>query len=227
MGVSHPTHTTATIPRHDHQIDADNSLGVLLSLFLPPRLRLRLGEQGIKAQLNTGGGAFPIHTDSEEGLDARRVTAVFYLNKGWRPADGGALRLYPFPSAPPLDVEPLDGRLVLFSSTRLHHRVLPSAKGTRRYCFTSWLSAAPAVRGAGGAQQQQQQQLLQRPRPPPAGAPAGEVRRFLLSPATSGARASRTATRRAPRSRRRCGSTTRASRPRGARSRRSRRRSRV
>jgi hypothetical protein len=52
-------------------IDADGSLGVLLSLFLP---RLRLDAHGIKAQFNAGGGgAFPIHTDSEEELDGRKV----------------------------------------------------------------------------------------------------------------------------------------------------------
>ena len=167
-----PTHARA---HANAQIDADTTLAVLLSLFLPS---LRLGGHGIKAQFNdgcaAGGGAFPIHTDSEEGLDARRVrrprpppraaaprgrtprgrasrpsaraarraargqqgapqsggrpcphpaqvTAIFYLNDGWEPRHGGVLRLYPWPEAP-VDIEPLGGRLVLFSSTQMHHR---------------------------------------------------------------------------------------------------------
>jgi hypothetical protein len=35
--------------------------------------------------------------------------------------DGGELRLYPFPEAP-VDVEPRNDRLVLFSSPRMLHR---------------------------------------------------------------------------------------------------------
>jgi hypothetical protein len=53
------------------------------------------------------------------------VTAIFYLNDGWTPDHGGKLRLYPFPEAPPVDVAPLAGRLVLFSSTQMHHRWRP------------------------------------------------------------------------------------------------------
>ncbi|KAI8465255.1 MAG: prolyl 4-hydroxylase [Monoraphidium minutum] len=137
--------------------DADGSLAVLLSLFLP---RLRLGGQATKAQFNAGGGgAFPIHTDTEEELDGH----------------GGELRLYPFPAAPPVDVAPLDGRMVLFS-------VLPSH--APRYCFTAWLSQA-AGRGPQRAPPRPAP-----PPPPPAGAhpeAAASARaaalRFLLHPA--------------------------------------------
>lgn len=65
-----------------------------------------------------------MHFDSDEALDGRRVTAIMYLNPAWEPHHGGQLRLYPFP-APPVDVEPLHDRLVLFSAARmLHRRVL-------------------------------------------------------------------------------------------------------
>ena len=67
------------------------------------------------------GACFPIHVDSEESVDGRRLTAILYLNPGWRPADGGHLRLYP-PFAPPVDVEPRHDRLVLFLSNRMLHR---------------------------------------------------------------------------------------------------------
>ncbi len=67
------------------------------------------------------GGCFPIHVDSEESVDGRRLTAILYLNPGWRPEDGGQLRLYP-PFAAPVDVEPQHDRLVLFLSNRMLHR---------------------------------------------------------------------------------------------------------
>ncbi|KAG1675869.1 hypothetical protein FOA52_001526 [Chlamydomonas sp. UWO 241] len=119
------------------QLDADRSLAVLLSIFLP---QLTLDEQAIKLQVNTGaGGCFPMHFDSDETLDGRRVTCIFYLNPGWAHGNGGELRLYPFPRGPPIDIAPLGNRLVLFASTRMVHRVLPSA-AAERACFTIWLS---------------------------------------------------------------------------------------
>ncbi len=60
------------------------------------------------------------------------------LTRSWTPAHGGQLRLYPFPRAP-LDVAPRADRLLLFASTRLHHRVMPST-APARCCFTIWLS---------------------------------------------------------------------------------------
>ena len=74
----HYTHACAHTRTHTRthtrpQIDADTTASTLLSLFLP---HLRLTACGTKAQFNAGGGgAFPIHTDSEEGLDGRRVRA--------------------------------------------------------------------------------------------------------------------------------------------------------
>jgi Rps23 Pro-64 3,4-dihydroxylase Tpa1-like proline 4-hydroxylase len=50
-----------------------------------------------------------------------QVTAIFYLNQHWKPSHGGQLQLYPFP-APPVDIQPLQDRLVLFASTRMLHR---------------------------------------------------------------------------------------------------------
>lgn len=67
------------------------------------------------------GACFPIHVDSEESIDGRRLTAILYLNPEWAPAHGGQLRLYP-PGAQPVDVAPLNDRLVIFESHRLLHR---------------------------------------------------------------------------------------------------------
>lgn len=68
-----------------------------------------------------GGGCFPIHYDSDEAVDSRRVSAIVYLNPDWTPSDGGELRLYPSLGSC-VDVEPIMDRLVLFSSCRMAHR---------------------------------------------------------------------------------------------------------
>ena len=67
------------------------------------------------------GGCFPIHHDSDEAVDARRLTAILYLSEGWQPHHGGQLRLYPL-SSPSVDIAPRAGTLVLFPSCRMLHR---------------------------------------------------------------------------------------------------------
>ncbi|KAI8621142.1 2OG-Fe(II) oxygenase superfamily-domain-containing protein [Chytriomyces sp. MP71] len=110
----------------------------LLTLLSQSRL-YRLDSQSVKAQINFGnGGCFPIHTDTASHLDKRIITAVCYLNDQYNQAkDGGQLRLYPFPR-PPVVVAPLFNRVVLFSSSQMLHRVLPST--IDRLCFTIWLT---------------------------------------------------------------------------------------
>ena len=111
-----------------------------------PPLLPRFEFQMVKAQLNEGhGGCFPLHFDSDPKLDGRRVTAILYLNEP--PHAGGELELFPFP-AKAVRVAPSMGRLVLFSSTEMLHRVLPSHE--RRMCCTTWLHVAPnASTGTG------------------------------------------------------------------------------
>lgn len=67
------------------------------------------------------GGCFPIHLDSDETVDSRRVTAIAYLNRDWKKRSGGQLRLYPSWNKYE-DIEPVNDRLVLFSSCRMPHR---------------------------------------------------------------------------------------------------------
>lgn len=97
------------------------------------------------------GGCFPMHFDTDAALDTRRVTTIWYLNPSWAPGDGGELRLYPFPGQP-LDIEPLNDRLVLFSSQEMLHRVLPSS--AERVCFTVWMSEDGARRPQGGGREE-------------------------------------------------------------------------
>ncbi|EIE23118.1 hypothetical protein COCSUDRAFT_29112 [Coccomyxa subellipsoidea C-169] len=116
-------------------LQRDRTMLTMLSLFLP---HLRLHSQLIKLQYNAGSsGCFPLHYDSDESVDARRVTAILYLNPGWEPAHGGELQLFPWPR-PPVTIPPLDNRLVIFSTCRMLHRVLPSL--AERFCLTTWMS---------------------------------------------------------------------------------------
>jgi len=100
-----------------------------------------LSHQAIKLQWNAGdGGCFPMHFDTDAFVDNRVITAIWYQNPKWEPEHGGELRLYPFPSRHPVDISPVLDRMVLFSSKKMVHRVLPSFAD--RYCFTIWLSAS-------------------------------------------------------------------------------------
>lgn len=130
------------------QLAKDRSLITLLTVYLSSAALRQdtLVGQVLKAQVNSGAGAcFPTHCDSEETLDSRRVTALFYLNPGWQAGQGGELVLYP---AEPeslgsrVVVAPRADRLVLFASHRMLHRVLPSA--VQRCMFTLWLFARNA-----------------------------------------------------------------------------------
>lgn len=115
-----------------------------------PSLRL-LGDGSatIKLQCNEGShGCFPLHYDNAGPPSRRQLTALFYLNPGWAAADGGELQLQPWLRAP-VRVPPMHGRLVLFLSDTMLHRVLPCH--ARRYCFTIWLDGE-ATNGAGALQ---------------------------------------------------------------------------
>lgn len=85
--------------------------------------------------------------DAAAGRDARRVTAILYLNADWEPAHGGRLRLFP-PCAgrAHVDVDPVFGRLLLFRSELVAHEVLPSH--AQRWALTLWMRGKAAVAGA-------------------------------------------------------------------------------
>lgn len=116
-------------------LQGSTELRTLLSVYLP---HLALTNQAIKAQLNEGQGAcFPMHVDSDDQVDRRRISAIFYLSPNWDAPHGGALRLFPYGESP-VDIAPLQGRMVLFASTHMLHRVMPSY--VERLCFTLWMS---------------------------------------------------------------------------------------
>lgn len=56
------------------------------------------------------------------------------MNSEWKKGDGGEIRFYPFPYDK-IDIEPLNDRLVFFSSHQMMHRVMPSQ--VPRYCLSN------------------------------------------------------------------------------------------
>ena len=98
-------------------------------------LGLRRTELQLAHYPATGAG-YQRHRDAFPGDDNRRVTAIVYLNDGWQPEHGGALRLH---LEPPLDVEPRLDTLVVFRSELVEHEVLPSFAD--RFAITAWYSA--------------------------------------------------------------------------------------
>lgn len=88
------------------------------------------------------GAVYTRHLDRLRDDDARVVSAVFYLNRDWHEADGGALRLY-LEDGSTHDVYPRAGTLVLFLSGRFEHEVLPATR--ERMSIACWLRQRPVV----------------------------------------------------------------------------------
>ena len=82
------------------------------------------------------GAVYTRHLDRLRDNDARVLSAVFYLNEGWREADGGALRLY-LGDGSAQDIFPHAGTLVLFLSARFEHEVLPATRD--RMSIACWM----------------------------------------------------------------------------------------
>lgn len=85
--------------------------------------------------LYPAGAFYKRHLDRFRDDDRRMVSAVLYLNLGWREGHGGELRLY-FKDGSTLDVPPCGGCLVVFLSGELPHEVLPA--GCERLSLTGW-----------------------------------------------------------------------------------------
>lgn len=67
-----------------------------LNESLPAKLRWELGGRTtpMLACYHPGSAGYAYHVDNPD-RDGRVLTAIFYLNKGWRPTDGGCVRLHP------------------------------------------------------------------------------------------------------------------------------------
>lgn len=89
------------------------------------------------------GSFYEKHVDQFKGRNNRLISMIIYLNEGWKPGDGGELKLY-LPEEVKL-VEPVAKRIVLFKSESLPHEVLETHVG--RYSLTGWLLKNPADLG--------------------------------------------------------------------------------
>jgi SM-20-related protein len=81
------------------------------------------------------GHGYARHLDRFRDDDARVLSVVLYLNKQWRSADGGALRLH-LAHPQSIDVPPDGGTLVAFLSDRFAHEVLPATR--QRLSIAGW-----------------------------------------------------------------------------------------
>ena len=89
-------------------------------------------------QYNAGeGGCFPMHLDTTPVISRRALTAILYLQEAWEERHGGQLQLLPFPFEA-VDVAPLQGRVALFCSHTMPHRVLPAR--APRHVLSLWFA---------------------------------------------------------------------------------------
>ena len=99
------------------------------------------------------GARYVRHVDDALQHRGRRLTCIVYANPEWEAAHGGQIRLYVKRDGKekPVDVAPLDGRLLLFwSDSRCPHEVLPAHK--ERYAVSVWISDAATVAEAAVAE---------------------------------------------------------------------------
>lgn len=83
------------------------------------------------------GTFYKRHLDTFQNDSRRKLSIVCYLNdEDWQPEYGGELTIY-FDDKEPLNVYPLQGRMVIFESQVLEHEVKPVKK--ERLSITGWL----------------------------------------------------------------------------------------
>ena len=109
-----------------------------LRLAINQRLYLGLFRFEGHLALYPPGSFYRRHLDQLVGATQRKVSVILYLNHGWAPEDGGALRLYLEDGAVGeyRDILPHAGTLACFLSDRFHHEVLPTRR--ERRSLTGW-----------------------------------------------------------------------------------------
>ncbi len=113
-----------------------------LRISLNRLLLLALDEIEAHYALYPPGARYARHRDRFRDDDARVLSSVLYLNRTWRKADGGALRIYVGEAAGAsepeshVDIAPHAGTLVLFLSADFEHEVLPAAR--ERMSVAGW-----------------------------------------------------------------------------------------
>jgi SM-20-related protein len=103
--------------------------------FVNQSLFLSLKDCEVHQTIYPIGSFYKRHLDQFKKDDHRKLSVICYLNKDWKEADGGQLRM--FIGHESKDVLPLAGRLVCFRSDLLEHEVLPATR--ERLSLTGWL----------------------------------------------------------------------------------------
>jgi SM-20-related protein len=103
--------------------------------FVNQSLFLSLKDCEVHQTIYPIGSFYKRHLDQFKKDDHRKLSVICYLNKDWKEADGGQLRM--FIGTESRDILPLAGRLVCFRSDLLEHEVLPATR--ERLSLTGWL----------------------------------------------------------------------------------------
>ncbi len=103
--------------------------------FVNQSLFLSLKDCEVHQTIYPIGSFYKRHLDQFKKDDHRKLSVICYLNKDWKEADGGQLRM--FIGHESKDILPLAGRLVCFRSDLLEHEVLPATR--ERLSLTGWL----------------------------------------------------------------------------------------
>lgn len=107
-----------------------------LRSVLNRRLMLGLVDSESHYAVYRPGAVYARHLDRLHNNDARVISCVFYLNRDWHEADGGALRLH-LPDGAFRDIYPHAGGLVAFLSGSFEHEVLPATRD--RMSIACWM----------------------------------------------------------------------------------------
>ena len=103
--------------------------------FVNQSLFLSLKDCEVHQTIYPIGSFYKRHLDQFKKDDHRKLSVICYLNKDWKEADGGQLRM--FIGHESKDILPIAGRLVCFRSDLLEHEVLPATR--ERLSLTGWL----------------------------------------------------------------------------------------
>ena len=90
----------------------------------------------------TPGACYRLHRDAfADQRSSRLLSSVLYLNRHWRPEQGGELVLYADDAQTLIEtILPCHNRLVLFLSAQFPHEVKPATR--MRYSLTGWFRNA-------------------------------------------------------------------------------------
>ena len=109
-------------------------VGVALNAALGQSLVLRTDP--FLACFPGGGASYGAHLDGGGQVSGCKLTTIVYANSGWVAEAGGELHMLDERAREWRSVQPIAGRVVIFHSESILHRVQPSY--ARRFALTAW-----------------------------------------------------------------------------------------